>query len=82
MIHFKQVKLVSKGLILVGIMILMSCGKTYQTESLGTIDNPEQAFEETQKALDLIATNLNLGMKSVIYLEEFEMAKAKIFIKQ
>jgi hypothetical protein len=45
----------------------------------GTFENPEIAFKETQKALDLISTNLNAGMESIGYLNEFEQSKNLIF---
>lgn len=51
-------------------------------KELGTFKNPEEAFVETQKALNLISENLNTGMKSVQHLEEYEKTKNKIFKKQ
>lgn len=48
-------------------------------EDLGTFDSPEEAFVETHKALQLVATNINSGMKNVSYLEEYENTKKIIF---
>ncbi len=48
-------------------------------EDLGTFDNPEMAFKETQKALDLISTNVNTGIESMSYINEFEQSKNKVF---
>lgn len=49
---------------------------------LGSCDNPEIALQETQKALSLVSVQLNIGMNSVLYVKEYELAKAKIFIQQ
>ena len=50
-------------------------------EDLGTSDNPEMAFKETQKALDLISTHLNTSYEGMSYINEFELSKNKIFKK-
>ncbi len=49
------------------------------SEDLGTYDNPEKAFEETQKALSLLSGNVNKGMESVGYIREYENSKNLIF---
>ncbi|GIZ07672.1 hypothetical protein FUMI01_03990 [Flavobacterium sp. UMI-01] len=59
----------------------MGCQKKKNEDSLGTLNSPEKAFQETQKALALISLQLNHGMKSVRYLQEDEMTTAQIFIK-
>jgi hypothetical protein len=48
-------------------------------EDLGTINDPEVAFKETQKALNMISEHINTGIHSVHYLEEYEQSKNKIF---
>ena len=48
-------------------------------EDLGTFNSPEEAFVETHKALQLVATNINYGMENVSYLEEYENTKKIIF---
>ena len=48
-------------------------------EDLGTYDNPEEAFRETQKALNLLSTNVNKGVESVEYLKEYEETRKTIF---
>ena len=49
--------------------------------SFGTYNNPEMAFQETQKALNLLSTNVNVGVQSVQYIQEFDNSKNKIFKK-
>ena len=48
-------------------------------EDLGTFDNPEEAFAATQKALLMVSEQVNVGMESVTYLEEYEKTKKTIF---
>ena len=49
-----------------------------QTE-LGTYDDPEKALKATQKALALLSSNVNVGIESVQYINEYEQSKNKIF---
>lgn len=37
-------------------------------EDLGTYDDPEVAFRETQKALNMLSKNVNVGMSSINYV--------------
>ena len=37
-------------------------------QDLGTYDDPEVAFRETQKALNMLSKNVNVGMGSVNYV--------------
>ena len=48
-------------------------------EDLGTYDNPEEAFAATQKALLMVSEQVNIGMESVVYLEEYEKTKKNNF---
>jgi len=50
-----------------------------QDENLGTYDDPEVAFKQTQKALSRLSTNLNTGIESMHYIEEYENSKNLIF---
>lgn len=65
------------------IVVLLGIGTftyfNYQQQDLGTYDNPEMAFRETQKALDLLSGNVNKGIESVKYVGEYESAKNKVF---
>jgi hypothetical protein len=53
-----------------------------QDQELGTYDDPEIAFRETQKALLMLSVNLNTGFKSVQYIQEYENSKNLIFKQQ
>ncbi|MEO5775828.1 MAG: hypothetical protein ABIQ27_02925 [Flavobacterium sp.] len=50
-------------------------------QDLGTIDDPEVAFRETQKALAMISESVNKGIGSMEYINEYEKSKNKIFKK-
>ena len=50
-----------------------------QDQNLGTYDDPEVAFRETQKALSRLSTNLNTGFESMQYIKEYENSKNLIF---
>lgn len=49
------------------------------SEDLGTYNDPEVAFRETQKALALISESVNKGIGSMSYINEYEQSKNKIF---
>jgi hypothetical protein len=51
------------------------------SNDLGTFENPEVAFKETQKALQLLSKNVNVGIESVSYINEFQDSKNLIFKK-
>ena len=51
-----------------------------KSDDLGTYDDPEEAFKATQKALSLLSNNVNVGIESVLYIQEYQTTKDKIFI--
>lgn len=46
---------------------------------LGTYDDPEEALAATQKAWALLSNNVNVGIESVQYIQEYQQSKNKIF---
>jgi hypothetical protein len=50
-----------------------------QNKDLGTYNDPEIAFKETQKALALLSNQVNIGIESVRYVEEYQHSKNLIF---
>ena len=50
-----------------------------QNQDLGTFDDPQKAFEETQKALNLLSKNVNVGVQSMEYVNEYQESKELIF---
>ncbi|MBC5863920.1 hypothetical protein [Flavobacterium turcicum] len=52
-----------------------------EQSDLGTYEDPKVAFEATQKALSMLSTQVNVGIESVQYIEEYQIAKNKVFKK-
>lgn len=71
--------------ILIGILIYFF--NSFQTKSViefTTVNentDAQKAYIETQKALSLLSENLNIGINSVSYINEFENSKNLIFKK-
>ena len=53
-----------------------------ESKDLGTYNDPELAFKATQKALNLLSNNVNVGIESVKYIEEYQIAKNRVFRKE
>lgn len=56
-------------------------GKSYQDERQLQKQQAEYAYNETKKALDMLAENFGRGTEKVAYLNEFVEAKQKIYNK-
>ncbi len=54
-------------------------GKQYQDRKQMEREQAEYAYQETMKALGLLAENFDRGREKVAYLKEFEEAKQKIY---
>jgi hypothetical protein len=78
------VSIAASVVVLMGIGTYMFYDSEPVTESkdLGTYDDPELAFKATQKALSLLSNNVNVGIESVQYIEEYQIAKNKVFRKE
>ncbi len=63
----------------IGTAIYVNYYKANQHQDLGTYDNPEIAFRETQKALSLLSNHINFGIESVQYIQEYQNSKELIF---
>lgn len=50
-----------------------------ENQDLGSYDDPEVAFVETQKALALLSENVNVGIESVQIINEYEVARDRVF---
>ena len=84
----KKRKIASWISIAAAVIVLLGLGtftfmnyNTTTSKDLGTYDDPEVAFRETQKALALISKHVNTGIESVGYINEYEQSKNKIFKK-
>lgn len=71
---------VAASVVFVAIVTLMYLqNNPSKPQNLDTFKTPEEALVETHKALQLVANNINSGMKNVAYLEEYENTKKIIF---
>ena len=66
-------------LIGVGTFIFYNNSEPKKSQDLGTFDNPEMAYQQTQKALELLSQNVNVGIESVSYINEYQNSKNLIF---
>lgn len=66
-------------LVLIGMGTFTYFSLQNETEDLGTYENPEAAFVATQKALALLSENVNVGIESVEYVNEYQYSKDLIF---
>ncbi len=63
------------------VLLLFALAYTFIPKGISDAEKKEAqiAFLQTQKALELISKNLNKGNHAVLYLDEFESSKKKIF---
>lgn len=76
--------IVSSVIVLLGIAMYgyLNYSLIHQNSKLGTYDDPEIAFKETQKALSKLSIHLNTGIESVQYIQEYDNSKNLIFKQQ
>ena len=65
--------------VLLGISTFTYFHSPTEKEDLGTYETPEAAFAATQKALALLSENVNVGIESVEYINEYQYSKDLIF---
>lgn len=66
----------------VGIYTFNNVSNETTYHELGTYDDPEEAFKETQKALAMLSNNVNVGIESIKYVENYENTRDQIFITE
>lgn len=70
---------VAASVVLLMGMFAYFTGKPAADEGLGTYNDPEVAFRETQKALNMVSKNVNVGINSMNYIGEYEKSRKTIF---
>lgn len=70
--YIKWISVAAVSVLIFGIYF----GRSYQEQR-----EAEYAYQETKKALSLLASNLGKGTEKVAYLREFEETKQKIYNK-
>lgn len=76
-INYKWASVAAIAVLLLGVYF----GKGYQEEKRLERQQARYAYEETKKALDLLAENFERGTEKVAYLNEFVEAKDKVYNK-
>ena len=79
--NFYLISITASFVVLLGIgLYLFYASETLANDKdLGTYNDPKVAFEETQKALFLLSSKVNVGIESVKCLEEYKITKNRIF---
>ncbi|NAS11700.1 hypothetical protein [Poritiphilus flavus] len=75
--YYKWISVAAVALVAFGIYF----GTEYQQKRALERQEAEIAYQETKKALDLLATNFGKGTQKMAYLNEFETTKQKIYNK-
>lgn len=65
--------------LLFGLFTILNQHPQTQEHDLGTFEDPEVAYRETQKALELVSENVNVGVKGMSYMKEYEKTTKTIF---
>lgn len=69
----------ASAVVLLGIGTYVYHDVTAVKQELGTYDDPEIAFKQTQKALALLSNHVNTGIESVQYIQEYQNSKELVF---
>lgn len=64
----------------IGTYTYFSNDSANENKDLGTYNDPEEAFRATQQALLLLSDNVKVGIESAQYIQEYQIAKDKIFV--
>lgn len=76
---FRWISIAASVVLVLGVGSYLFLNESHQNKDLGTYDDPEIAFRETQKALALLSNHVNTGIESVHYIEEYQNSKNLIF---
>ena len=66
----------------IGIYTFITITNKEPATELGTFNDPQVAYDETQKALSLLSNQVNTGIESVRYVKAYEDTKDKIFVSE
>ncbi|GGB74101.1 hypothetical protein GCM10007424_12510 [Flavobacterium suaedae] len=70
---------VAASVVLLSGLFFITNNQSAPADELGTYEDPEVAFRETQKALNMLSNTVNVGVSGVEYLNEYEQSKQKVF---
>lgn len=75
----KWIGIAASFVLFFGLAIFFFYPNENNNTDLGTYDNPEEAMKATHKALLMVSEQVNIGMESAVYLEEYENTTKIIF---
>lgn len=80
-INYKIIALSAIIIVILGLIFYHNSNRNEisENENLGTFTDPEMAYIETQKALNLFSVTINTGYGSFRYFNEYENSKNLIF---
>lgn len=73
------ISIAASVVVLLGVGTYVYFNTNTSNQDLGTYDTPEEAFVATQNALAMLSNHVNVGIKSVEYVQEYENSKQLIF---
>ncbi|MBR9756578.1 MAG: hypothetical protein GYB39_00710 [Algicola sp.] len=73
--YFKWISVAAVAVLLIGVFFKSN---VFVQEDLGTYDDPEMAYNEVVKSLEMISSNFNKGAKKVNYLNAFNQGISKV----
>ncbi|GAA3583950.1 hypothetical protein [Snuella lapsa] len=71
--NYKWISVAAVAVLMLGVYFKMA-----STNNLGTIKDPEMAFKEVSKSLEMISKNFNKGASTVGYLDEVNKGTATL----
>jgi hypothetical protein len=77
--NVRWISIAASVVAILGISTFTYLHQPKESNDLGTYESPEEAFAATQKALSLLSKNVNVGIESVSYINEFQNSKELIF---
>jgi hypothetical protein len=75
----KWISVAASVVLLGGMVTWFNFNEQPQQHELGTYDTPEEAFIQTQKALNMLSKNVNVGVSSMNYIGEYEKTRKTVF---
>lgn len=78
-IYVAWLSVAASVVVMFGMFMFLNNNEPSQVHDLGTYNDPEVAFRETQKALNMLSQNVNVGVTGMSYIGEYEKSKEKVF---
>lgn len=76
---FSWYSVAASVVILIGVGTFAYFNTQQNRQDLGSFNDPQIAFEQTQQALDLLSGKVNQGIQTVEYVDEYNVATDRIF---